>query len=346
MILGVVHRMVATGGAAACLQSDPREFVLCVQCGWGALGDACGDTAVLTKASSQGKAVLLSSFVALAGGSHPPVEDRELAVAMSAALCGLEDKGVEPRKQAGELLTQLAAAGVAALPPAVAREMSSAQSQMIREKLGVPPATASAAPARRTKDAPGVGRTASGSGKAGGASRNGSRPGTAYSEDGARGSAHGESRQTSGSGSSRRASVERGGRLGRHESRERNASTTPRPGRGRAAPVAAADDDVLISLNEAGTKEERKVAVRSFKYEARIGEAKLVQASLAPLLSTALADLMFSDEFKKHCMACDQLSVRTPAWCLLQSTSYPWTCGTCGLSVELQRRKRYGCAES
>lgn len=71
------------------------------------------------------------------------------------------------------------------------------------------------------------------------------------------------------------------------------------------------DADQLIIMSQPGEKEDRKVSVRSFKFEARLGEAKLVQAGIAPYVSPALADLMFSDEFKKHCMACDKLSVRS-----------------------------------
>eukprot|EP00892_Ulva_mutabilis_P001542 jgi/Ulvmu1/11389/UM075_0051.1 len=305
------------------VQSAVAEFAstYIMQCGWGALGDACGDTAVLTKASSQGKAILLASFVALAGGSHPPVEDRELAVVLAAALCGLEDKGAEPRKLAGELLAHLAAGGAATVPQSVARDMTSAQVQLLKDKLGAAQPAGLVPPrSRGTSAAPPVGRTASRPGAAaarpGTASRSGVRPGAGYSEDGTRGSGHGEARQASGSGSSRRASLDRGGRPGRRESRERNVSRTPQPRRGCAAAAAAALDEAagepLITLCEPGDKDERKVVVRSFKFEARIGEAKLLQGALAPLLSPALAELMFSDEFKKHCQACDQLSAALP----------------------------------
>lgn len=318
------------------------HFVVCfftasgVQCGWAALGDAAGDPAVITKSSSQGKSVLLASFVALAGGSHPPAEEREVTVALSAALCGLEDKGVEPRKLATELLGHVSAAGVNTIPVEVARHISPSQVQLLRDKLGAPapPAAAAVPPrARGRSAAPAPNRTASGSGASGRGpgSRPGSRNGAAHSEDGTRGgSGPGEARQVP--GASRRASAERGKNAGgRWGSRERGEDPTPRPGTARSAAAASSaldigDTEQVVLMSQATDKEERRVSVRSFKFEARIGEAKLLHAALAPYVSPALAELMFSDEFKKHCAACDKLSVRICGTCVGQLRTWCIPC--------------------
>lgn len=268
------------------------EYV--TRCGWGSLGDAISE-AMGAKCTSGGKVVLLDCFNSLASGSHAPQGDQEAMVVLCAAASGLQDKGLEPRRLAADLIGHLHAAGITSIPPgagsllpadklaALSEKMNSAdvgatsalqtgRTGRLQTTVSTRPVTRSATPSRR----PGTAGGASGQHTARGASAE-PRPATSA---GVRGSAVGKSALLTQASSA-------------------------------SLPLGADDGEAMVLLVDEIEKDDRRVPQRSFRFEQRIGEAKEVHAFLSPVISASLASLMFSSDFKKHCLACDKLLVRT-----------------------------------
>lgn len=261
------------------------EYVM--QCGWAALGDPITE-AMGAKCTSSGKVVLLECFNSLVSGSHPPQHEQEGVVILCAAAAGLQDKGLEPRRLAGDLIGHLQAAGITSIPSGAGSLLSSDKIAALSEKMGAAdaaagrtgrlPTPASTRPAARSASASG-------------------RPGTA-------GAANGQSSR--GAPADPRPATSAGGRsvaIGKSALMTQASSASLGGGSDEA--------EAMVQLVDETEKESRRVPQRSFKFEQRLGEAKDVHACLSPFISAPLASLMFSSDFKKHCLACDKLMVRT-----------------------------------
>lgn len=291
------HRFASAGRTIvlpilkACSDSKPAVQTAVAQfttdyvshCGWTSLGDAVSE-AMGAKCTSGGRVVLLECFNSLVSRSHPPRDDQEAIVVLSAAAAGLQDKGLEPRRLAGELIGHLQGAGFTAIPPGANSLLSADKITALAEKMGTAEPPAIATQSIRTGRLQTIAST-----------RTGARSASAS------------------------------GRPGTGGAPSRGSSADPRPATsagGRGAPGKSAlmtqsstsslpdDGEAMVHLVDETEKDDRRVPQRSFKFEQRLGEAKEVHAYLSPAISPSLASLMFSADFKKHCLACDKLVVR------------------------------------
>lgn len=265
------------------------EYVM--QCGWGSLVEPISE-AMGAKCTSGGKVVLLECFISLVSGSHPPQDDQEAVAVLGAAAAGLQDKGLEPRRLAGDLIAHLHAAGITSMPPGAGSLLSADKVAALGEKMGSADGGASTAlqagrtgrlqTTASTRPAP---RSASASG----------RPTTSASGG----------HSSRGASADPRPATSAGGRtaaLGKSALLTQASSAS--------LPLGGADDaEAMVQLMDETEKEGRRVPQRSFKFEQRLGEAKEVHACLSPVISASLASLMFSSDFKKHCLACDKMTV-------------------------------------
>ena len=264
-----------------------------MQCGWGPLVDPISE-AMGAKCTSGGKVVLLECFNALVAGSHPPQDDQEACAILAAAAAGLQDKGLEPRRLAGDLIGHLHAAGVTSMPPGAGSLLSADKIAALSDKMGAADAGATAALQSGRTGRP---QTATGARPAMRSASASGRPATSSGGGATSRGASADPRPVT-------AGASRAGALGKSASMTQASSAT--------LPAGGADDaDVLVQLMDETEKEGRRVPQRSFKFEQRLGEAKEVHACLSPVISPSLASLMFSADFKKHGLACDKLTVCT-----------------------------------
>jgi hypothetical protein len=296
----VIPILKACSDSKPAVQTAVAQFATdyVTQCGWGLLGEPISEA--MEKGTSGGKVVLLECFNTLVSGSHPPRDEQEAIVILCAAAVGLQDKGLEPRRLASDLIGHLQTAGVASIPQGAGSLLSADKLAALSEKMG--PAESAASSALHSGRPGRVMATASAQSTARSASANG-RPATAGATPGyktVRGTSADPRPATAGVRSAT------GGK------------SALMPQASNVSVSGTDESEAMIHLVDEAEKEDRRVPQRSFKFEQRIGEAKDLHACLSPAISAPLASLMFSADFKKHCLACDKLAVRYPSCQLLQ----------------------------